>query len=212
VSENAIIIADGAAARIAAKALAKRTVDTDGELRRLLDAALAVMASQGTSARARVADIVATAGLSNDAFYRYFPSKDALVAALLEDGTDRLARWLARRMAGEPTAEAQIRVWVEGVLAQTDERLAATALAVLWNGSPVGTGLNTGRHNASPPLAELLHEPFRALGSTALDLDTTLAAHAVLGKVADHLWAGTRPSGEEIDLITEFCIRVAQRR
>ncbi|WP_433155373.1 TetR/AcrR family transcriptional regulator [Actinomadura nitritigenes] len=45
-----------------------------------------------------MADIVNAAGLSNEAFYRHFPSKGALVAALLEDGTERLhghvaARW-----------------------------------------------------------------------------------------------------------------------
>ena len=42
---------------------------------------------------------MAVSGLSNDAFYRHFPSKDALVAALLEDGAERLAGYVAHQMA-----------------------------------------------------------------------------------------------------------------
>src|SRR6266704_2895492 len=84
--------------RIAQETLARRGADYVGEVRRLLDAALDVMRERGTVSRARVADIVAAAGLSNDAFYRHFPSKDALVAALLEDGAERLASYVAHQM------------------------------------------------------------------------------------------------------------------
>src|SRR5919106_1318086 len=91
--------------RIAARTLAKRGPDYESEVRRLLDAALEVIAKHGTTARARVADIVAAAGLSNDAFYRHFPSKEALVGALIEDGTERLRSYLAHQMAKESTPE-----------------------------------------------------------------------------------------------------------
>ncbi len=73
-----------------------------------------LMARCGTTSRPRVADIVAAAGLSNDAFYRHFSSKDALVAAILEDGTERLTSYLAHQMAKEPTPERQVRRWVDG--------------------------------------------------------------------------------------------------
>ena len=53
--------------------------------------------ARGTTSRPRVADIVAEAGLSNDAFYRHFASKDALVAALVEDGAGATGR-LRRRI------------------------------------------------------------------------------------------------------------------
>jgi AcrR family transcriptional regulator len=200
------------AARIAAETLAKRGTDYASEVRRLLDAALQVMGEHGTSARARVADIVAAAGLSNEAFYRHFPSKDALVVALLEDGSQRLARYIDHQMGKETTPEGKVRRWVEGVLSQTREQAAATTLAVLWNGSSVGTGVTAGRHNASIPLAALLHEPFAALGSTTPEMDASLVAHATLGKVSDYLWAGKRPTRDEIEHITEFCIDAASPR
>jgi AcrR family transcriptional regulator len=201
---------DDVAARIARRTLARRGTQYAGEVRRLLDAGLDVMRRCGTSSRPRVADIVAAAGLSNDAFYRHFPSKDALVAALLEDGTHRLRSYLAHQMAKEATPAGQVRRWVQGVLAQAaDEDVAATTLAVLWNGGSVGEGLPSDRPTASRPLAELLHEPFAALGSARPDLDAELAAHAVVGRLSDHLWERSRPSAETIDHVATVCLAIA---
>src|SRR5690606_5850001 len=87
------------AARIAQRALAKRGAEYASEVRRLLDAGLQVMRACGTASRPRVADVVAAAGLSNDAFYRHFPSKDALVVAIIEDGAERLRSYLAHQMS-----------------------------------------------------------------------------------------------------------------
>jgi AcrR family transcriptional regulator len=196
------------AARIAEHSLAKRGEEYASEVRRLLDAALEVIRECGTESRPRVADIVAAAGLSNEAFYRHFPSKDALVAALLEDGTDRLASYLRHQLAKDARPEAQVRRWVEGVLSQTRKEIAATTLAVLWNGGSVGAG---GRHNASEPLGGLLHKPFAALGSAHPEMDASLVAHAALGKVSDYLWAGRTPTRAEIDEIVDFCLTVATR-
>ena len=151
VMENAVPPTKDVAARIAADTLAKRGPDYTNEVRRLLDAALAIMGKHGTTARVRVADIVAAAGVSNDTFYRHFSSKDALVVALLEDGTERLAGYIAHQMSKESTAERQVRRWVEGVLSQTREEAASTTLAVLWNGSSIGTGVTAGRHNGGRP-------------------------------------------------------------
>jgi AcrR family transcriptional regulator len=192
--------------RIARQTLAKREAEYASEIRRLLDAALDVMRECGTSSRPRVADIVAAAGLSNDAFYRHFPSKDALVAAILDDGAERLGSYLVHQMVKEPTPPGQVRRWVEGVLSQADEEIAATTLAVLWNAGSVGDGLASGRHFASAPVATLLREPLAALGSDAPDFDASLAAHATLGKLSDYLWQRTQPTQVEIARITEFCL------
>jgi AcrR family transcriptional regulator len=211
--ENTILqTQNDVAARIAQRTLAKRGADYASEIRRLLDAALEVMRQGGTAYRPRVADIVAAAGLSNEAFYRHFPSKDALIAALLEDGTERLASYVAHQMSKEPTAEGKVRRWVEGVLSQTREQIAATTLAVLWNSGNIGESFGSGRHSASIPMAALLHEPFAQLGSADPALDASLAAHATLGKIADYLWQRATPSPAEIDHITEFCLRAIARR
>jgi len=62
--------------------LAKREAAYAEEVRRLLDAGLAVMQRCGTSSRPRVADIVAEAKVAQGTFYTYFDSKDAVFQAV----------------------------------------------------------------------------------------------------------------------------------
>lgn len=197
------------AGRIAQRALAKRGAGYAEEVRRLLDAGLAEMQRRGTDARPRVADIVAAAGLSNDAFYRHFPSKDALVAAILEDGAERLRSYLAHQMAKEASAEGKVRRWVEGVLAQAaDPDIAASTRAVLWNAG--GDGLAAGHPSMNGPLASLLVTPFTDLGSAAPELDASLVAHAVIGQLSDHLQHNTRPSKAAIAHVVAFALVAAR--
>ncbi len=205
------------AERIARQTLAKRGSDYTNEVRRLLDAALESMRRCGTTSRPRVADIVAAAGLSNDAFYRHFASKDMLVAALLEDGTERLAQYLAHQMAKHRRPEDKVRVWVEGILSQAaDDEIASTTLAVLWNAGSLGpgpasmSGSPAGPPSASAPLAALVVDPFAQLGSADPALQASLAAHAVVGKLSDYLWPRTRPSAGDTDRIVAACLALAR--
>ena len=202
---------DDVAARVAAQTLAARGVAYANEVRRLLDAALEVMRRCGTTSRPRVADIVAAAGLSNEAFYRHFPSKDALVAALLDDGADRLRSYLEHQMAKARGPEQQVRRWIEGVLAQSDADIAATTRAVLWNGGSAGPE-SSGRHFASTSVGALLRAPLAELGSTDPELDASLVAHAVFGRLTDALWQESQPSRAEIDHLVAFALAAVSRR
>jgi AcrR family transcriptional regulator len=204
---------DDLADRIAQQSLAKRSAVYANEVRRLLDAGVETMRRCGTTTRPRVSDIVAEAGLSNEAFYRHFPSKDALVSAILEDGAERLASYVAHQMEKAPTPEEQVRRWVEGVLSQAiDDEIAATTLAVLWNGGNLRQGLTSGTASMNAPLAGLLHEPFSELGSARPGLDASLATHAVIGMLADYLQQGTHPARAEIDHIVGFCLATVSGR
>lgn len=183
--------------------MASRAPDYSTEVRRLLDAGRLVMGRCGTETRPRVADIVAEAGLSNDAFYRHFSSKDALVSAILEDGTLRLRSYLDHQMAKEATSEGKVRRWVEGILAQArDEDVAGTTLAVWWNSG----GLTGDPETSRAPLAELLHAPFAELGSRQPEIDATLATHATIGILTDHLWRRERPSRATVKHVVAFCV------
>ncbi|MFF0497336.1 TetR/AcrR family transcriptional regulator [Nocardia aobensis] len=201
---------DDIAARIAQRALAERGAAYTAEVRRLLDAGLAVMRRCGTGSRPRVADIVAVAGLSNDAFYRHFAAKDALVAALLEDGTARLLDYLEHRMGKRSTPEEAVREWVDGVLSQGVGEVAATTRAVMWNAGGLAQGLVTGPPEASTRLAELLRAPFAELGCEQPDVDAALAAHAVVGRLAELLWRRVEPTAADVQRVTEFCLRAAR--
>ena len=197
------------AARVARETFDKRGPDYTGEVRRLLDAGLAEMRRCGTQSRPRVADIVAAAGLSNDAFYRHFPSKDALVAAILEDGTQRLGDYVAHQMGKARSPGDQVRRWVAGVMAQADDDIAATTLAVLWN---AGAGRPGAPGSAAGPIAVPLQPALRALGSTAPELDATLVAHACVGRLGQHLYAGTTPGADEVEHLVAFALATATAR
>ncbi len=208
--QNAILSStNDIAGRIAQESLRRRGLDYADEVRRLLDAALEVMQRTGSSTKARVADIVAVAGLSNDAFYRHFPSKDALVAAVIDDGTERLRSYLDHQMSKQRTAEGKVRRWVEGIMSQAAPKLAEPVLALLFNSATGGGALHSGRYPASAPLAELLHGPLTELGSSNPELDGLLLAHATLGRLTDHLRFRSQPSRAEVDHLVELCLRAA---
>lgn len=181
--------------------------EPDPEARRLLDAALELISRGGTRSRPRVADIVAEAGLSNDAFYRHFPSKDDLVAELITDGARRLARYLDHQMGKEDTPEGKVRRWAEGILSQSRGETGAATVAVQWNSERV----KTHQHNASETLAALLHGPFAALGSDTPELDASLTAHAVVGTLAASLARREPPDTPATERIVAFCLRAASR-
>ncbi|WP_339742663.1 TetR/AcrR family transcriptional regulator [uncultured Maricaulis sp.] len=64
----------------------------------ILEAALAVFVEQGF-ATARVEDIARRAGLSKGALYLYFPSKEAMLNALVEQSAGALARSVEQHVA-----------------------------------------------------------------------------------------------------------------
>jgi len=102
---------------LADRALDERRAAYADEVRRFIDAAYAVMRATG-DIDPRVGDVVRTAGLSNQAFYRHFKSKDALLLAVLTDGQQRLLATLQTRMARVEPGAPQIAAWIEGVMAQ----------------------------------------------------------------------------------------------
>ena len=79
------------------RGLAKHKELAVREVEAILDATLRV-AERSAPAAPRVADIVAEAGVSNQAFYRYFAGKDELLNAVLERGVQRLHSYLVHQM------------------------------------------------------------------------------------------------------------------
>ena len=210
-TQNAILSGDGddsaVVTRLAQRALARREAGYTEEVRRLLDAGMDVMRRSGTSSSPRVADIVRAAGLSNDAFYRHFTGKDALVAAIVEAGAERLVGYLGHQMGKVDDPEGQLRRWVEGIMAQAaDVEVAETTRAVLWNGSSVGDSSRRDESTTFAPIAALLLAPLAALGSADPDRDAAVMVQAVMGRMQEFLWRRAEPGADDIEHVVRFCL------
>lgn len=108
------------------RSLHRRRAAYENEVERLVAASLQLIREQGRL-EPRVSEIVAAAGLSNQAFYRHFQSKDELLLAVLDEGVRLLAGYLRHRMERAPTPEAGIREWIAGLLEQALNSEAAAA-------------------------------------------------------------------------------------
>jgi AcrR family transcriptional regulator len=108
------------------RTLAARVDTYTDEVERLLRAGYAVM-SRTQTVSPRVSDIVRESGLSNQAFYRHFRSRDELLLALLASGRHSLVEYVRHRMAKERSPAGQVRRWVEAILAQAADARAAEA-------------------------------------------------------------------------------------
>ena len=112
------------ARQVATRSLAARLDGFTDEVNRLIDAALLVMRDSG-NLDPQVREIVRTAGLSNQSFYRHFESKDALLLAVIERGQMELLATIEERMMAAATPQDRVRAWVETVLVQARRHDAA---------------------------------------------------------------------------------------
>jgi AcrR family transcriptional regulator len=118
--------APSAAERAVERALGGRRAAYAGEVRRLLEATFVVIERTGLL-EPRVGDIVREAGLSNQAFYRHFASKQALLVAVLDEGVRMLASYLGHRMQAVARPSDQVCEWLRGLLEQALSPAAARA-------------------------------------------------------------------------------------
>jgi AcrR family transcriptional regulator len=186
--------------RAVRRALAPREAAARAEVQRLIDAALAVIRRNGTEAPPRVADIVAEAGLSNQAFYRHFAGREELLAAVAEQGASRLVPYLEHQMAKEHSPAGQVRRWVEGVMAQASKpAVARDTRAVLWStrGAPARL--------SRPPAEELLIAPLRRAGRPDPERDAAVVATTVFARLEHHLWVQA-PTDADVDHLVSFCL------
>jgi AcrR family transcriptional regulator len=187
---------------LAGRSLAERHETYAAEIRTLLDAALTVMRTNETI-EPRVSDIVATAGLSNQAFYRHFRGKDELLVALLDDGRQRLLTTIERRMARADGPADQVRAWVEAVLAQArDPEAAAATRPFALNGDRLAVRFPAETQASRDRLVDPLR---RIIG----DADAVAIYHVAMGSVHDALIERRPPSRSEVEAIVTFALRGA---
>ncbi|GCD94702.1 TetR/AcrR family transcriptional regulator [Embleya hyalina] len=98
------------------------------EGRRLIDASFRVVERTG-GLDPTMRDILRESGLSNQAFYRHFRSKDELLVALLDDGRRRAAAdgaaYPDHRMSAADDVAGRVVAWIEGIVARAGDPVSA---------------------------------------------------------------------------------------
>ena len=199
--------------RAVERTVAGRRVEYGQEMRRIVDSTFSLI-ERTSSLEPSMREILAETGLSTQAFYRYFASKDELMLALLDEGRRRLVETLQRRMSRSNDPSGQIRAWIEGVVAQAGNA-AAAARTRPWvlSEQRLAELFPQQQHTSVELLLDLLSEPIERLQGTKCRqvLDTTRAASMVyqltFAVLRSHLVARTKPDARETEVLVAFCLR-----
>lgn len=155
----------------------------------------------------RVSDIVAEAGSSNKAFYRYFAGKEDLILAVMERGVAIVVSYLQHQMTKERTPAGQVRRWTEGALAQVADphlismsRAAAGQVAATTDGRAADDAITR-------PMRDLLVEPIAGLGSNDIQRDTDAVFYCMVSAMRRYLDSVQRPSPADVEHTVRFCLR-----
>jgi AcrR family transcriptional regulator len=190
---------------VAARTLRGRSDTYLDEVRRLIDAAFAVMRRTG-DIDPRVSDIVAQSGLSNQAFYRHFRGKDELLLAALDDGQRLLVSYLEARMRRADPGVPRVRAWIEGVLEQArNPEAAANTRPFTANGARLADRFPAewarSREQVVAPLRAAVAE---AGGDAARDADVIY--HLAMGRASDAIARGETPTRAEVEHLVAFAL------
>lgn len=195
---------DRAAAAVV-RALDERRREATEGVERILAATVRVMQRVSPEAP-RVSDIVAEAGVSNKAFYRYFAGKDDLTLAVMERGVALVVSYLAHQMAKETVPERKIRRWISGALAQVaDPELIGMSRALVGQMSD-SDSRRMAEQEIMAAMRDLLIEPIRDLGRADPARDADAIFVCTVGTMRRYVASTDRPGRKDIDHLVSFCL------
>lgn len=206
------VLSDGpsVAEAIAARGVDERRAAYAEEVRRLIEAAYAVMRTSG-DIEPRVGDVVKASGLSNQAFYRHFPSKDALLLAVLTDGRQRLLATLTARMEKAPDGPARIAAWIEVVMAQArNADAAANTRPFAVNGARIADRFPDEWLASRDALVAPLRDAVAAAGGDPTR-DPEWLYHLAFGAMEAALVRREPPTRADVDHLVAFALRGVHR-
>ena len=187
------------------RALGERHREATEDVERILSATVRLMGGTAPDAP-RVSDIVAEAGSSNKAFYRYFSSKDELFLAVVERGVAIVVSYLEHQMAKESTPAGKIACWIRGALAQvSDPHLISLSRAAITQMTD-GAGRRVADSEMLAPLRDLLVEPVSGLGGPDPRRDVDAVFVCTLGMMRRYLGSSRGPDTEDVDHLVRFCL------
>jgi AcrR family transcriptional regulator len=197
--------------RAISRPLDERHASYAADVTRLVDATYAVISRTGRL-DPTVREILREAGLSTQAFYRHFSSKDELLVVLLEDGRRQLTEYLARRMSRAGSPAEQVSAWIEGVLAQAvDTEAAERTRPFVVNVERLAEAFpDQQRASVAALIAPLRDAIAQGSGGDSAGSAEDRAVNVyrlVFGALADFIRTRTAPSAEQTAQIVAFALR-----
>lgn len=148
---------------------------------RILEAAITCFARSGFHG-ASMGEICAEAGMSAGALYRYFPSKEAIIAAIAEAERERHAAFFASLAEARDPVEALASIGVaalEAVLADPGRALLAETIAEATRNPGVRAMFERNAAEARAAVTDALRRG-QAAGLVDPDLDVATACRVVM--------------------------------
>src|SRR6202453_2317859 len=167
-----------------------RKVASAHEIERIIEATYQVIEKTG-SFDPSLREILKLTKLSTQTFYRYFQSKDELLVVVLDDGRRQIVDYLKHRMSLAANPEDQVRAWIEGVLAQAKDPVAASRTRpFVVSPDRLVEAFPAEMRTSRDRLIEILAEAIgRVRNATAVETwrDAEAAYHLTFGTLHEHL-------------------------
>ena len=187
-----------------------RKVAYEHEIERIIEATYQVIEKTG-SFDPSLREILKLTKLSTQTFYRYFQSKDELLVVVLDDGRRQIVDYLKHRMSLGSNPEGQVRAWIEGVLAQAKDPVAASRTRpFVVSPDRLAEAFPDEMRTSRDRLVEILAEAISRLRhASALDTwrDAEAVYHLTFGTLHEHLSRRSVPDADEVEHAVQFAIR-----
>jgi AcrR family transcriptional regulator len=187
-----------------------RKIAYEHEIERIIEATYQIIEKTG-SFDPSLREILKLTKLSTQTFYRYFQSKDELLVVVLDDGRRQIVDYLRHRMSLASNPEDQVRAWIEGVLAQAKDPVAASRTRpFVVSPDRLAEAFPDEMRKSRDRLIEILAGAIGRLRS-ASGVDTWRDAEAVyhltFGTLHEHLSRRSVPHADEVEHAVQFAIR-----
>jgi AcrR family transcriptional regulator len=180
------------------------------EIERIIEATYQIIEKTG-SFDPSLREILKLTKLSNQTFYRYFQSKDELLVVVLDDGRRQIVDYLKHRMSMTSNPEDRVRAWIEGVLAQAKDPVAASRTRpFVVSPDRLVEAFPDEMRKSRDRLIEILADAIgRVRTASAVDTwrDAEAVYHLTFGTLHEHLSRRSVPDAEEVEHAVQFVLR-----
>jgi AcrR family transcriptional regulator len=179
----------------------------DAEVRTLIRATSEVMLRKGCTEVPKVSEIVHEAGITNQAFYRHFRSRDDVIVATYEQGMLSVYSYLRHRVGKQSSWQDMLEAWIDGILAQIeDPRLADLSVVIQWNVAQIAREKTeiapVGRERIRALLLSILTEA----GADDPDRQALFVDNLVTGTASHYMDTGRQPTLDDRKALLRFCL------